>query len=115
MVALSLLLLGGVAVAEKSPKLRLKIAAGSAPIALSEFIHQTGMQVLFEFDAVRNHSTRAVSGQFAAAEALAAMLEGSGLVYEFVNDRTFTVRPRALTRPPAEGTARSKPADLLPL
>ena len=113
-MALGLALLGDVAVAEQPPKLRLKIAAGSAPMALSEFIRQTGMQVLFEFDAVRNHSTRAVSGQFEVAEALAAMLEGSGLMYEFVNDRTFAVRPQPLSPPAAEGAAPSKPADSHP-
>lgn len=77
-------------------KLRLRIEAGSAPSALTEFVRQTGLQVLFEFDAIRGHTTRAVNGLFDAAEALTLMLEGSGLIFEFVNDRTITVRPQAI-------------------
>ena len=92
--------------AEKRP---LNIAAGSALTTLAEFVRQTGLQVLFESDAIRNHSTRAVSGQHDAAEALGLMLEGSGLTYEFVNERTVTVRPRPGTARPA-----GKAADVPP-
>jgi Secretin and TonB N terminus short domain len=80
--------------ASRADKRELNIEAGSAIITLAEFVHQTGLQVLFEFDAVRDHNTRGVKGQFEAAEALGLMLEGSGLVFEFVNERTVTVRPR---------------------
>lgn len=73
----------------------MRIAAGSAPVALREFIRQTGLQVLFEFDVIRHYSTQAVNGELDADEALALMLADSGLTYEFVNDRTITVRPRS--------------------
>jgi hypothetical protein len=75
-------------------KLQLRIAAGSAPVALAEFIQQTGLQVLFESDAIRNHTTRAVNGQFDAQEALALMLQDSGLMFELINSRTISVKPR---------------------
>jgi hypothetical protein len=89
-----------VALASRVDKRALDIAAGSALNTLAEFVRQTGLQVLFESDAIRDHSTRAVRGQLEAAEALGLMLEGSGLTYEFVNERTVTVRPRP-------GTARA--------
>ena len=78
-------------------RLTLKIAAGSAPQALAEFVRQTGLQVLFDFDAIRDINTREVSGQLDAQEALSRMFEGSGLTFEFINERTISVRPR----PPA--------------
>jgi hypothetical protein len=58
---------------EKQP---MRIAASAAPEAIAEFIRQTGLQVLFDFDAVCNFSTREVSGQLDAEEALQRMFEG---------------------------------------
>jgi len=54
--------------------------------------------VLFEADAMRGHNTRAVSGRLDAREALRVMLEGSGLVFEIINDRTYAVRPASFAR-----------------
>jgi hypothetical protein len=76
----------------------LEIAAGTAPQSLREFVRQTGLQVLFEFDAVRHHTTHAVSGRLDPSEALALMLTGTGLAFEFVNDRTISVRPVPLAK-----------------
>ncbi|MEJ1961531.1 MAG: STN domain-containing protein [Gammaproteobacteria bacterium] len=83
--------------ASKLDKLAFKIAAGTAPAALAEFIRQTGFQVLFDFDAVRNINTHEVTGQLDAEEALSRMFAGSDLTFEFINDRTISVR----ARPPA--------------
>jgi hypothetical protein len=96
---------GASAQATRADKLAFDIKAGTAIITLAEFVRQTGLQVLFESDAIRNHSTREVRGQFDAAEALGLMLEGSGLTYEFVNERTVTVRPRPVISRPAGKTA----------
>lgn len=93
-----LLLAGGVAIANaqstRLDKLAFKIAAGTAPEALAEFVRQSGFQVLFDFDAIRNVNTREVQGQLNPAEALSRMFEGSGLTFEFINERTISVRPR---------------------
>ena len=93
-----LLLAGTVAVshaqASRVDKLAFKISAGAAPDALAEFVRQSGLQVLFDFDAIRNFNTHEVSGQLNPTEALSLMLEGSGLTFEFINERTITVRPR---------------------
>jgi Secretin and TonB N terminus short domain len=71
-----------------------KISAGRAPEALDEFVRQSGLQVLFDFDAIRNFSTHEVDGELEPAAALARMFEGSGLTFEFINERTVAVRPR---------------------
>ena len=75
-------------------KLTLKIAAGTAPQALAEFVRQTGLQVLFDFDAIRDINTHEVSGNLDAQEALLKMFDGSGLTFEFINERTISVRLR---------------------
>jgi hypothetical protein len=95
--ALGLAVVGPLDASDNARKLTVEIDAGNALVTLGEFIRQTGLQVLFETDAVRDHTTRAVRGRFDAAEALRLMLEGSGLVFEFINERTIAVRPE-LTR-----------------
>jgi len=94
-----LLLLAGAtaashAQASRVDKLAFKISAGTAPEALAEFVRQSGLQVLFDFDAIRRFNTHEVSGQLNPTEALSRMFEGSGLTFEFINERTITVRPR---------------------
>ena len=82
-------------------KIQLDVAAGEAPHALKEFIRQTGLQLIFDFDSVAAFKTHAVSGQYDAAEALTRMLSNTGLAFEFVNERTVTVtRKEAITQRP---------------
>jgi len=83
---------------QESANVRVEINAGNAAATLTEFIRQTRLQVLFEADAIRGHNTRAVSGRLEAREALRVMLEGSGLMFEIVNDRTYAVRPASFAR-----------------
>src|SRR5262245_22630724 len=80
--------------ASRLDKLAFKISAGTAPEALAEFVRQSGFQVLFDFDAIRDFNTHEVSGQLNPTEALSRMFEGSGLTFEFINERTIAVRPR---------------------
>lgn len=84
-------------------KPRIEIAAGPAGQALKAFVAQTGLQLLFDFEAVNRLTTHSVSGELGAAEALSRMLAGTGLAFEFVNDRTVTI-----TMPAAEKRATSE-------
>jgi hypothetical protein len=90
--------------AQKLEKVALRISAGTAPVTLAEFVRQTGLQVLFDFDAIRNATTREVDGHLDAREALALMFEGSELTFEFINPRTIAVRRR-----PPEPTVVAQP------
>jgi hypothetical protein len=85
-------------------KVSVTIEAGNAAATLAELIRQTGLQILFEADAVRGHTTRAVTGELDATEVLRLMLEGSGLIFEVINERTIAVRPAA-PPPPARHEA----------
>jgi hypothetical protein len=76
-------------------KVTFRIAAGTASAALAEFVRQTGLQVLFDSDAISNSTTREIAGQLNVREALSLMFEGSDLTFEFINERTIAVRPRA--------------------
>jgi hypothetical protein len=98
-LVLGLALAPAVGAVEKPRRLSVTIEAGSAPATLAEFIRQTGLQLLFEADAIRGFRTHAVRGEADAAEALRLMLEGSGLVFEFINERTIAIRPQTLPHP----------------
>jgi len=95
-IALGIVLACEVCAEPKLRKLSLTIEAGNAPATLAEFIRQTGLQLLFETDAIHGHRTRAVRGELDPAEALHLMLEGSGLTFELINERTIAIRPEAL-------------------
>ena len=100
LLALSGALALRVAPASSLAHLTLRIGAGTAPQALAEFVRQTGLQVLFDFDAIRNITTHEVSGKLDPREALSRMFEGSGLTFEFINERTISVRLLPPATPP---------------
>lgn len=85
---LPLLLASAVA---RADKMDLNIPAGMAPQALEQFIQQTQLQVLFRSEVVATHATRAVQGHLEPSAALERMLAGSGLVFDFINDKTVVI------------------------
>jgi iron complex outermembrane receptor protein len=75
-----------------APKLQtFHIEAGEATLTLNEFSRQSSLQLLFDYNIVRGRKTRAVSGEYAAPAALEKMLADTGLVFDFVNERTLAV------------------------
>jgi iron complex outermembrane recepter protein len=78
--------------ASAAPKLQqFHIEAGDAALTLNEFGRQSSLQLLFDYNVVRGRRTRAISGEFEASDALKRMLVDTGLVFDFVNDRTLAV------------------------
>jgi iron complex outermembrane receptor protein len=67
------------------------IEAGDATLTLNEFSRQSSLQLLFDYNIVRGRKTRAVSGEYEASAALRQMLVDTGLVFDFVNERTLAV------------------------
>ena len=98
---------------EKRRKLRVRIDAGNATSTLAEFVRQTGLQLLFEADAISHCTTHAVDGHFEPVEVLRLMLEGTGLTFELINDRTISIRPAPAAPPPVADASnpRVTPAD----
>jgi iron complex outermembrane receptor protein len=78
------------------------IAAQDAASALNEFSEQSRLQLLFDYDAVQDIRTQAIAGTLPVTVALGQMLDGTGLRFEIVNDRTISILRGA---PRADGMA----------
>jgi iron complex outermembrane receptor protein len=85
------------------------IAAQDAPNALAEFGAQSGLQLLFDYEAVEEIRTAALDGILTVPEALNSMLEGTGLTFVIINDRTVSIRRAPRTPLPALAAATDKP------
>ena len=68
--------------------------------ALSQFAQQTGLQLVYVSEIVRGRKSRAVSAGLSAEDALAIILQGTGLHFEFLTARTV----RILAAAPARAT-----------
>jgi iron complex outermembrane receptor protein len=68
------------------------ISAGSLSDALHQFSEQSGIQVFFESELVNGKAAPGITGSLQAQDALNALLAGSGLVHQFVNDKTLILR-----------------------
>ncbi|MGN6692508.1 MAG: TonB-dependent receptor, partial [Sphingopyxis sp.] len=70
----------GLAVPAAAAEQRIyKIEAGSLEAALEAFGRQSGEQVLYKVDDVKDRTTRGVAGMLTAGKALQKLLEGTGL------------------------------------
>src|ERR1700735_2781453 len=87
----ALMMLGVFHAAAADPR-PFDIATGEAATTLRDFGRQAGLQLLFDFNAVKHIETQPVSGQFEAEAALTEMLRGTGLAFDWVNDRTVAIR-----------------------
>ena len=76
------------------PRRHFEIEAGDATVMLNEFAHQSDLQVMFDYNILRGMKTRPVSGDLEPSSALKAMLKGTDLMFDYVNDRTLAVVPK---------------------
>jgi iron complex outermembrane receptor protein len=77
--------------------------------ALETFARQTGLQLVYVSGDVRNQRSRSVSAGIGANEALAHMLEGTGLRFEYLTARS--IRILAAASGPPRQTAAKVPAE----
>ena len=77
--------------AEASEKLSHDIAAQPLAQALSEFATQTGLQVVYVSGIAATQTSNRAPRGLAAPDALQRLLEGTGLRFEFLNDRTVRI------------------------
>lgn len=84
-------------IAQPTSVARYRIDQPAQPLSesLRSIARQTGVSVLFDPGAVNGRMSRAVSGQLTAAEAIAAALDGSGLLPELMSNGSIVVRPAA--------------------
>lgn len=91
------------------------IAGGDATTTLTEFSRQARLQLLFDYNVVKGHTTKSLDGLFAPAEALRQLLANSDLDFDFVNERTLAVMrkkipPEVAKTPPVETKPPKHPA-----
>lgn len=74
--------------------LHFNIPAGKLVDRMTTFAIQSEVQVLYKFDGTESITTRAVLGDFTPGQALERMLEGTGIVPEFVKPQTVALKRR---------------------
>jgi iron complex outermembrane receptor protein len=74
--------------------------------ALAEFAHQTGLQLVYVSQLAKARVSKGARAGLAPAEALPALLEGTGLGFEFLNARTIRIFESTTAAPaPPKGAA----------
>jgi catecholate siderophore receptor len=76
---------------EEGPILRFAIAAGPLDAVLPQFEAVTGLRVLVDNDAIRQLQSPGASGMFTANQALALLLQGTGVRHRLTNASTVTL------------------------
>src|SRR5690606_17907260 len=92
--------------AQGPQKVSLDIPAQDLSAALTQFGHETGTEIVFEPEAVREKKASAVKGEFERGQALKLLLEGSGLTYR------VTAQGAIVVEPPRTNAKASRAADI---
>jgi iron complex outermembrane receptor protein len=77
--------------------------------ALSEFAHQTGLQLLYVSQVAQARASKGAHAGLSAADALTELLEGTGLSFQFVNARTVRIFETPAVAPTAQSTGTHAP------
>jgi iron complex outermembrane receptor protein len=83
-----------VAAAPTAPPVEFHIEGGDATTTLTEFSRQARLQLLFDYNVVKGHTTKPLEGALQPAEALRRLLANTDLDFDFVNERTLAVMQR---------------------
>lgn len=74
-----------------SAPLQFHLEGGDATSTLTEFSRQAHLQLLFDYNVVKGHTTKPLHGAFLPSEALQQLLANTDLEFDFVNERTLAV------------------------
>lgn len=69
------------------------IAPQSLSAALDEFATRTKLQVVYRSNVATSVTTKGAAANLSPEETLEQLLQGTGLRYEFINERTIAIRP----------------------
>lgn len=86
-----------------------RIDAPSMSQALLQFTQQSGLQLAFSSDEPLRLKAPRVEGTLTPRAALDELLKGTGLEYEFVNERTISIRKSVPTGTASEKTSMNRP------
>jgi iron complex outermembrane receptor protein len=103
--------LPGARAGEFRPGQPLPVAIPPQPVsdALAEFAHQTGLQLIYVSAIARARMSRGAPAGLAPDQALAQILEGTGLSFEFLNARTVRIFEAAVVAPTAQSSVGDTP------
>jgi len=105
--------------------LEIHLPAGDATRTLTDLSRLAHLQLLFDYNVVKGHTTPALDGVYTPGDALRRLLANTDLQFDFVNERTLAVMQKQaradtkvagaeaephLRRPPQPKVARSPPA-----
>ncbi|MFC4313779.1 TonB-dependent receptor domain-containing protein [Steroidobacter flavus] len=100
---------------EQAPR-RFDIPSGSLASALNRLADLSGLALVYPASLVQGMSTRGLSGNFSAQQALSSLLEGTGLRFRMTGKNTITIEKatqsadtRVLGPVRVEGADQSKP------
>jgi iron complex outermembrane recepter protein len=102
-------LLGFAATASPGAPLSLSAEIPPQPLAraLTAFTEQTGLQLIYVSALAKGRTSRAVAAGQSPRAALGSLLEGTGLDFEFLNDRTVKLFEQPRLAPPSHLTAQT--------
>src|SRR5579864_3511416 len=69
----------------------LEIPAGPAAVRLMQLAREADVSIMFDYEETNEHRANAISGTLDVEAALHAMLDGTGLQFEFTSPTTITV------------------------
>ncbi len=95
--------------AESDPSLSTAIAPQPLAAALAEFAHQTGLQLVYVSQIATGRTSKGARAGLSPKEALAHLLEGTGLSFEFLNARTVRIYESAAVAPAAHSSVGDVP------
>jgi len=91
-------------------EVRLSADIGPRPVAeaLAAFGRQTGLQLIYVSTIAETQQSKGARAGLTASEALAQLLEGTGLAFEFLNARTVRIFPAPTVVPTAVAAASAQ-------
>ncbi|HEY6925354.1 MAG TPA: TonB-dependent receptor plug domain-containing protein, partial [Steroidobacteraceae bacterium] len=92
-----------------APPIQFHLDGGDATSTLTEFSRQAHLQLLFDYNVVKGHTTRPLDGTFLPSEALQQLLANTDLEFDFVNDRTLAVTQKRAPTDASKVTAAAEP------
>ncbi|WP_334374849.1 TonB-dependent receptor [Bradyrhizobium sp. AZCC 1719] len=106
----SVVVVEGTAFAQSAAQASFNVPAGPLSRALTTFGRQAGLQVTYLTSIAAGKDSPGVSGPLSREQALARILQGTGLTYSFTNATTV-----AISQPNAAGSAGALPPGAIPL
>ena len=96
--------------ANSEPVLSNAIAPQPLAAALSDFAHQTGLQLVYVSQVAVGRTSPGARAALAPAAALTELLEGTGLTFQYLNERTVRIFEPVGVTPTTQSTETRAPA-----